>query len=473
MKITADDFRRKYASLSNEELLAIRKDDLTDVARGCYEEEVACRRLAKAPARDRETPIEAEPTEVTHPEPGEVDEPLAVATFTNHFTANQARALLRGSGIPCYLENEHGWNKEALNLRLMVPASYFEPARILLPEEITEDTAPVEPEPWDGELAHRFVETNGIRMHYAEAGAGPLVVLLHGFPESWYSWRHQLRALAAEGYHVVAPDLRGYGQTDRPEPLEAYDILQLAGDIVGLVQAIGEQPAVIAGHDWGAWIAPHAAMLRGDLFRAVALLSVPFTPRRTVNETQWEQQKYPGKVFYQAMLRAPAAEQFMEKDIRGRLLAGLWTLSGDVREANRWKPVRDPSQEHVSAALPSNLPAWLTKQDLDFLEGEYQRTGFTGGLNYYRNMDRNWVLTPFLDGAKLLQRTIFIAGERDPVLEFLDEEYAALETNVPNLWRKVLIPGAGHWIQQERPAEVNRLLVEFLRNIEAGARAAA
>ena len=326
-------------------------------------------------------------------------------------------------------------------------------------------------EPWDGEVAHRFVEANGIRMHIAEAGSGPLVVLLHGFPEGWNSWRHQLQALAGEGYHVVAPDLRGYGQTSRPEALEAYDIFQLTGDIVELVNALHGAPAVVVGHDWGAWIAPHCALLRPDMFRAVALMSVPFVPRRAVNQSQWEEQKYPGKLFYQATLRSPMADQFFAADVRSRLLGGLWALSGDVPREKRWQPVRDPDAAALMPAVPSGPPPWMAEEDLQFLVGEYQRTGFTGGLNYYRNMDRNWALTPFLDGAKLLQRTVFLAGSDDPVLEFLDEEYEDLEINVPNLWKKVLIRGAGHWIQQERPGEVTRPLIAFLHEVEAGERA--
>src|SRR5262249_39689677 len=156
-------------------------------------------------------------------------------------------------------------------------------------------------------LAHRFAQTNGIRMHYVEAGSGPLVLMLHGFPESWYSWRRQLPALAEAGFHAVAPDMRGYGQTDAPRPVEAYDIFQLAGDIVGLVNALGEAPAVIVGHDWGSWVTSQTALMRPDLFRAVALLSVPYMVRKSMNQTQWEQEKYPGKIFYQAMLRSPAA----------------------------------------------------------------------------------------------------------------------------------------------------------------------
>jgi len=316
-------------------------------------------------------------------------------------------------------------------------------------------------------LAHRFVETNGIRMHYVEAGSGPLVVLLHGFPESWHSWRHQLPALAEAGFHAIAPDMRGYGQTDRPGPVEAYDIFQLTGDIVGLVNALGDPQAAIIGHDWGAWITAHAALLRPDLFHALALLSVPYVPRGPFSQSEWEQRKYPGKIFYQAFLRSPAAEHFLQVDVRSSLLRGLYTLSGDAAPEERWSPVTD-SVSRSAGQVQLKQPPWITGQDLDFLEAEYQRTGFTGGLNYYRSMDRNWAMTSFLDGAKILQPALFIAGQKDPVIEFLNEAFKALERNVPNLRKKVLLPGAGHWTQQERPGEVNRLLIEFLQSVTAG-----
>src|SRR5579859_4299490 len=287
-----------------------------------------------------------------------------------------------------------------------------------------------------------FIETNGIRMHCVEAGTGPLVVLLHGFPESWRSWRHQLPALAEAGFHAIAPDMRGYGQSDRPERVEAYDIFQLTGDIVGLVNALRETRAAIVGHDWGAWIAAHAALLRPDLFHALALLSVPYAPRGPLNQSQWEQRKYPGKVFYQAFLRSPAADQILQADVRSTLLRGFYTLSGDVSPQERWSPVSNPARSFAPHA-PLKQPPRITSQELDFLEAEYQHTGFTGGLNYYRNMDRNWAMTPFLDGARILQPALFIAGQRDPVIEFLDEEFESLEGNVPNLKGESVAAGSG------------------------------
>ena len=402
----------------------------------------------------------------------EESEPVEVGAFSMPALASLARGALQAESIPCYLENEHMVRLRGLvGMRLMVPPEYAERAREVLDALPGQSSVPSEP--WDGNIAHRFVEANGIRMHCAEAGVGPLVLLCHGFPESWYSWRHQLPALAEQGYHVVAPDLRGYGQTDRPQALEAYDIFQLVGDLVGLVNALDEAPAVIVGHDWGAWIAPYAAVLRPDLFRAVGLLSVPFVPRRRVSQSQWEQEKFPGKVFYQAVLRSPMAEQVLSANPRAVLQTTFWGLSGDASPQERWQPIQEPAAAGAMPPQRTDLPPWLTQEDLDYFAGEFQRSGFTGGLNYYRNMDRNWALTPFLDGAKLLQRTLFIGGERDPVLDFLGRAYEALESNVPNLWKKERIQGAGHWIQQERPDEVNELLAAFLREVEAGERAAA
>jgi len=315
------------------------------------------------------------------------------------------------------------------------------------------------------EIAHRFITTNGIRMHYAEAGSGPRVLMCHGFPESWYSWRHQLRALADAGLHVIAPDMRGYGQTDRPGEVEAYDIFQLTGDLVGLVNALGAEPVVIVGHDWGAWITQAAALLRPDLFRAVALLSVPFLPRGPISPSQWEQQKYPGKIFYQQMFRAPGSEQFFEADVRGTIVNALYSASGEPPPDQRWKFAVDPAEAATAIPPIARKPGFVTDADIEFFVGEFKRTGFVGGLNYYRNVDRNWSLTPFLDGAKLRQPTLFIAGDRDGVLGFWGEEVAAMERNVPNLKKKVILPGVGHWTQQERPDEVNRLLIEFVRSL--------
>jgi pimeloyl-ACP methyl ester carboxylesterase len=319
-------------------------------------------------------------------------------------------------------------------------------------------------------INHRFVETNGIRMHVAEAGEGPLVVVLHGFPEGWYSWRHQLTALAAAGYRVVAPDQRGYGRTDRPEPIGAYDILTLTADIVGLVHALGCAGAVVIGHDWGAPVAWHCALLRPDVFRAIGLLSVPYLSRVWGDPRPTDAMRAIGVdrgEFYQLYFQEPGrAERELEADVRRTMTVFLYALSGDPPPEKRMRSVVPNSAGLIdTGGLPDQLPAWLTSADIDHFAGEFARTGFRGALNWYRNMDRMWETTRFLCGARLRQPALFVAGERDVVIEMYRPAYDALSATVPDLRTNVLVPGAGHWIQQERPDEVNRLLLEFLAGL--------
>jgi pimeloyl-ACP methyl ester carboxylesterase len=296
-----------------------------------------------------------------------------------------------------------------------------------------------------------------------------LVILCHGFPECWYSWRHQLPALAEAGYRAVAPDQRGYGQTDRPAAIEAYHILNLAGDIVGLVHALGEQKATIVGHDWGAPVAWHCALLRPDIFRAVGLLSVPYLPRSSndIRPTEAMRQMVGENQFYQLYFQDPGkAEAELEADVRKTMTMLLYSGSGDPPPDKRWRFLYAKSETLLdTCTLPDALPDWLTERDVDFFTGEFKRTGFRGGLNWYRNIDRMWEFTSFLSGAKLSQPTLFLAGEADGVITMYRQAFDSLEEAVPHLKKKVLLPGAGHWVQQERPGEVNELLIEFLRGL--------
>ena len=316
------------------------------------------------------------------------------------------------------------------------------------------------------EIKHQFVQTNDIKMHFAEQGRGPLVVLCHGFPESWYSWRHQLPALAEAGYRVVVPDQRGYGQTDRPEPIEAYNILQLTGDIVGLVNTLGQERAVIVGHDWGAVVAYHCALLRPDIFNAIALLSVPYLAGSWKHIRPTDAMKHMAGEFqfYQLYFQEPGkAETEMEADIRRTVRMFLYSASGDPPPDRRWRFLFNKSERFIdSGTVPESLPAWLSEENLDFFSKEIERTGFRGGLNWYRNIDRNWELTRFLSGAKINQPALFITGENDACMIMYRRAFDDLETHVPNLTQKIVLPGAGHWIQQERAKEVNELLVSFL-----------
>jgi pimeloyl-ACP methyl ester carboxylesterase len=316
----------------------------------------------------------------------------------------------------------------------------------------------------------RMVETNNIKMHIAEQGEGPLVILCHGFPESWYSWRHQIPALAEAGYHVVAPDQRGYGKTDRPEAVEDYSVLQLAGDIVGLVKALGEEKAILVGHDWGAVVAAQASVLRPDLFPATVLLSVPYSPRKkgTRGPIEAARQMSGDKMFYQVYFQEPGiAEAELEKDVRRSILLMLYYGSGDSPAAQRFTGFFDRGSGMLSSFAPvAKLPTWLRDDDLDFYAEQYKGSGFRGPLNWYRNIDRNWKIGSFLLDAKLTQPCLFIAGEHDLIVAgFGKGSYETLEQNAPHLQRKALIPGKGHWIQQESPVEVNRLIIEFIRGL--------
>jgi epoxide hydrolase A/B len=323
------------------------------------------------------------------------------------------------------------------------------------------------PHPPTNEITHRTVDTNGIRMHVAEQGTGPLVILCHGFPESWYSWRHQLAALAAAGFHAVAPDMRGYGQTDAPAAIEAYTLLHLVGDMVGLVAALGEKSAVIAGHDWGAPVAWHAALMRADVFRAVIGLSVPYRPRGQMRPTS-VMPKTNEAMFYQLYFQTPGvAETELERDVRSTIRRLTYSGSGDALERANITMVPRSGGFLTQTTDPDALPPWLTAADVEFYAAEFSRTGFRGGLNWYRNIDRNWeLLSPFA-GAVVTVPALYVAGDRDLVVRFpgMEQLIANLSTFVPQLRRTIMLPGCGHWTQQERAREVNDAMLEFLEAI--------
>jgi pimeloyl-ACP methyl ester carboxylesterase len=319
-------------------------------------------------------------------------------------------------------------------------------------------------------VQHRFIETNGIQMHIAEKGAGPLVVLCHGFPESWYSWRHQIEALAAAGYRVIAPDMRGYGQTDAPEAIDQYSIFHLVGDMTGLLDALGAETAVIAGHDWGAPVAWHAALMRPDRFRGVIGLSVPYRPRLATRPVM---PRTDTAVFYQLYFQEPGvAEADLQADTGASIRDVLLRLSGDVPlsdgpEGFAMVPLDGGLRGRIGQFANTALPAWLTQDDLAFYAGEFGRAGFRGGLNWYRNIMRNWELMAPFAGAKVTIPALYVAGDRDLVLRFpgAQDLLGRLEHFVPALRGKVVLPGCGHWTQQERAEDVNQAMIGFLRDL--------
>jgi pimeloyl-ACP methyl ester carboxylesterase len=297
-------------------------------------------------------------------------------------------------------------------------------------------------------VRHRQLAANGIELHVADAGEGAPVVLLHGFPELWYSWRHQLQALADGGYHAIAPDLRGYGGSSAPSEIEGYSFEAVCGDLIALLDGLQEQQAVFIGHDWGAAVAWQLALERPDRVPAVAGLSVPFAPRAPARPMSLLRRAL-GEDFYIVWFQEPGvAERALERDV-GRTLKTTeqWTADWAAREDD------------------APLPRWLTEEDLQVYVDAFTRTGFRGGLNYYRNIDRNWERNASLAEGRLDMPALFNTGSRDPVQRFMPTE--TMNGWVTDL-RVVRVEGAGHWVQQERPDEVNDALLGFLRELDLG-----
>lgn len=320
-----------------------------------------------------------------------------------------------------------------------------------------------------GGVRHREVETNGIRMHVAEQGGGPLVLLCHGFPETWYSWRHQIRDLAAAGYHAVAPDMRGYGRTDRPDAIDQYTQLHHVGDMVGVLDALGEERAVIAGHDWGAAVAWNAVLLRPDRFRAAMVLSVPYSPRGGVAPTRLLRQAAGDGFMYMLYFQTPGvAEAELERDVRATLRRVLYWGSGDApRDGAEWRPFAPARSGFLEGfADPDALPPWLTDADLDVYVAEFERTGFRGGLNWYRNLDRTWELMAPWQHARIAVPALYITGDRDLVLQMRRAPLDQMREVIPDLRNLVILPDCGHWTQQERPKEVSTEFLSFLSDLD-------
>jgi len=316
----------------------------------------------------------------------------------------------------------------------------------------------------------RMIEANGIRLRVAEAGQGPLVLLLHGWPESWYSWRHQIPVLAAAGYHVVAPDMRGFGGSDQPADVTDYDIHHLTGDVVGLLDALGEKQAILVGHDWGAAVAWNSLLLHPSRFTAMLAMSVTNGGRAPAAPTSGMRGTFGDNFFYMLYFQEPGvAEAELDADPRG-ILSRLYASPDTPREAPVvTDPLRSAGGWIPRLGAPKVLPPWLTQQDLDYIVGEFSRAGFRGGISYYRNLDRNWETTPQLAGARISIPVAFLAGAQDSTLRGQTAEAlrATISRVADDIRSVTLLPGAGHWIQQERAAEVNAVLLEFLATVRS------
>jgi pimeloyl-ACP methyl ester carboxylesterase len=295
----------------------------------------------------------------------------------------------------------------------------------------------------------RRAAVNGIELSFVDEGdeRRPVVVLCHGFPELAYSWRHQIPALTGVGWRVLAPDMRGYGESSAPEEDEAYDIVSLCADMAGLLDAVGASDAVFVGHDWGANVVWQLAVQAPERVRAVAGLSVPFVPRAPAAPIPI-MRRHLGEDFYIVWFQQPGvADEALARDVRRTLTTKrVWTA--EWAEDDGSKP---------------QSPEWLTEDELAVYVDAFERTGFTGGLNWYRNIDRNWELTEPFANRRIEQPAMFLTGERDPVRKFMPAE--AMAGWVTDMRAEHVIDGAGHWVQQERPDEVNAALLEFLAGV--------
>ena len=314
------------------------------------------------------------------------------------------------------------------------------------------------------EITQRRVATNGIELNIAEAGEGPLVLMVHGFPESWYSWRHQFQALADAGFHAVAPDMRGYGDSDKPHDIKAYNQVEVVNDIIGLIPALGYETAIVLGHDWGGPTAWSCALHHPDKVSAVGVLSVPFSPRGEMPPLDMLKMIFKDQFFYQLYFQSEGvAEAEFEADVR-TALRKFYHMGSAQMDVTSIAP--KPADADMLSDLPDPdvMGAWLSDEDLDFYVSEFTKSGFRGPLNYYRNLNLTWELTAG-SPSEIHQPALFVAGEKDGVIIMAAQALENMPNHVKDLRVNTLIPDTGHWTQQEAPEEVNRLLLEFLTGL--------
>ncbi len=314
------------------------------------------------------------------------------------------------------------------------------------------------------------IETNGIALRAALLGEGPLVVMVHGWPESWYSWRHQMEPLAAAGYTACAIDVRGYGGSDKPHPVEAYAMDAITADVAGLVPALGHEQAILVGHDWGAPIVWNTALLHPGRVRAVAGLSVPYlgpgpAPFIDIVRKIYTEQ---GRFFYQVYFQDEGvAEAEFEADMRGALRRVYYAISGDAPEG-AWPADKKHGDPMLKGLVdPDPFPAWMSPADLDYFVSEFEASGFRGPLNRYRNHRRDWELLSAQPDTVLKQPALFVGGSRDLVLKMVPgrDMLALMQPMCADLRGAHLLEGIGHWTQQEAPEAVNRHLLDWLAGL--------
>lgn len=316
---------------------------------------------------------------------------------------------------------------------------------------------------------HRHARINGLNMHYVEQGEGPLVILCHGFPHLWLSWRHQIKALAEAGYRVVAPDMRGMGQTDAPADFHVYDVPHTTGDLVGLLDHLGEDQAVFAGLDFGVFAIYDLAHAHPDRVRAIIALENPHWPDRPDISPLDEAAEWAKNHFVHIhYFREPGiADKDLAEQPRRFITGVLYALSGDFHYLDTWK--NPPGTTYIDA-LPETPPLpwpWLKEWELDWYVSEYSRSGFTGGLNWYRAMDLRWEQRKPWRGKKTSQPFFFIGSEHDVDLQAWhgEDPLGEISQHHADVRRVEMLSDAGHLVQLERADDVSALMVEFLKEL--------
>lgn len=322
-----------------------------------------------------------------------------------------------------------------------------------------------------GSFNHQTIAVDGMPVHFVEAGQGPAVLLLHGFPYTWFEWRHQIGPLAAAGYRVIAPDLRGFGLTGKPERTENYTLLHCAGDAIGLLRALGVDQAVVAGHDLGAWVAATVARMRPDMVRGLALLSTPVGAREAVRPSlAWAglEQSKGGKLYHDYFQQPGLAEAELDRDI-ARALRGIYhSISGDASGAERWRLFIQPGETLLDTMPdPARLPPWLPEAALEEYVRQYSQGGFAPPLAHYRCRNLSWDLTAAWAGQPIKCPALFVGGDADPAFEMIRGQYDALEATYTDLRAKTLLPGIGHGAPEEAPTAVTSALLEFISGLAA------
>ena len=308
-----------------------------------------------------------------------------------------------------------------------------------------------------------------MRHRVLDEGSGPAVVLLHGFPEGAYSWRKQVPALAGAGFRAIAPDQRGYAGATVVTPVDGYDHVELALDVIALLDSQGIERASLVAHDWGAALAWNVALLHPDRISSLVALSVPYGGRSKAAPIATLQRRVGDAFFYMLYFQKPGvAEAELEADVRESLRRFYYSASGEAREGAFMGLFPNTAKLLETLRAPAGLPSWLSAEDLDHYTEAFEASGFAGPIGWYRSMDRTWERTARLAGASVQHPALFIAGDRDPVVAFSQHAIERMPSVVPKLVGTRLLEGAGHWVQQERPDEVNAEVLAFLNRFALG-----